>query len=116
MRLEFTYLPTADLGASLRLYRDTLGFDELWREGDHTVGLAVPGTDVALMIDAAAPPGWGPGPIFGVDRVTEFRAAHDGLEVLTEPEEIPGGMLMALRDPGGNCVYVMDQSTDTGDG
>jgi catechol 2,3-dioxygenase-like lactoylglutathione lyase family enzyme len=116
VELSFVYLPTQDLDAALALYRDGLGFDELWREGDHTVGLAVPGTDVALMIDAAAPPGWGPGPIFGVDRVTEFRAAHDGLEVLTEPEEIPGGMLMALRDPGGNSVYVMDQSMDTGDG
>ena len=116
MRLEFTYLPTQDLGASLRLYRDTLGFDELWREGDHTVGLAVPETEVALMIDAAAPPGWGPGPMFGVDRVAEFRAEHDDLEVVAEPHEIPGGMLMALRDPGGNLVYVLDQSTDTGAG
>ena len=114
MRLAFSYLPTRDLGASLRLYRDTLGFDELWREGDHTVGLALPGTDVALMIDAAAPPEWGPGPIFGVDRVTEFRARHDDLDVVTEPQEIPGGTLMALRDPGGNVVYVLDQSTDAG--
>jgi len=51
MRLTFSYLPTRDLDASLRLYRDTLGFDELWREGEHTVGLALPDTDVALMID-----------------------------------------------------------------
>jgi hypothetical protein len=116
MKLEFTYLPTRDLRGSLELYRDTLGFDELWREGEHTVGLAVPGTDVALMIDAAAPDGWGPGPIFGVESVTEFHAAHDGLDVVTEPHEIPGGMLMALRDPGGNLVYVMDQSTDADTG
>ena len=66
------------------------------------------------MIDAAAPPEWGPGPMFGVDRVTEFRARHDDLEVVAEPQEIPGGMLMALRDPGGNFVYVLDQSTDAG--
>ena len=112
MRLAFSYLPTRDLGASLRLYRDTLGFDELWREGDHTAGLAIPGTEVALMIDAAAPPDWGPGPIFGVDRVTAFRAEHDDLDVVAEPHEIPGGMIMALRDPGGNVVYVLDQSTD----
>ena len=116
MRLAFTYLPTRDLGASLQLYRDTLGFDELWREGDHTVGLAIPGTDVALMIDAAAPSDWGPGPMFGVERVAAFRAEHDGLEVVAEPHEIPGGMLMALRDPGGNFVYVLDQSADTPSG
>ena len=114
MRLDFAYLPTRDLGASLQLYRDTLGFDELWREGDHTVGLAVPGTDVGLMIDAASPPEWGPGPMFGVDGVAAFRAEHEDLEVVSEPAEIPGGMLMALRDPGGNFVYVLDQSTDAG--
>ena len=116
MHLVFSYLPTRDLGASLQLYRDTLGFDELWREGDHTAGLAIPDTDVALMIDAASPPEWGPGPIFGVDRVTEFRAQHDDLEVVAEPHEIPGGMFMALRDPGGNFIYVLDQSTETPSG
>ena len=64
------------------------------------------------MIDAAATPGWGPGPIFGVDRVNAFRAEHDDLEVVAEPQEIPGGMIMALRDPGGNLVYLLDQSAD----
>jgi predicted enzyme related to lactoylglutathione lyase len=27
-----------------------------------------------------------------------------------EPFEIPGGTISAFRDPGGNVVYVMDQS------
>lgn len=112
MRLEFCYLPTSDLAASLRLYRDTLGFDELWREGDDTVGLAIPDTDVALMVDGAAVAGWGPGPIFGVEHVADFRAEHGDLDVVTEPMEVPGGMLMALRDPAGNMIYVMDQSAD----
>jgi catechol 2,3-dioxygenase-like lactoylglutathione lyase family enzyme len=114
MRLEFCYLPTTDLAASLRLYRDTLGFDELWREGEQTVGLAIPGNETALMIDGAGLDGWGPGPIFGVDSVTDFRAQHGELEVVTEPYEIPGGHLMAARDPAGNMLYVMDQSGDAG--
>jgi catechol 2,3-dioxygenase-like lactoylglutathione lyase family enzyme len=114
MRLEFCYLPTSDLAASLRLYRDQLGFDELWREGDTTVGLAIPGNDTALMIDGAGLDGWGPGPIFGVDSVRDFHAEHSDLDVVTEPSEIPGGHLMAARDPSGNIYYVMDQSTDGG--
>ncbi len=36
MRLELLFTPTADLTASLSLYRDP-GFTELWREGDATV-------------------------------------------------------------------------------
>ena len=112
MKLEFTYLPTRDLNASLELYRDVLGFDELWREGEQTVGLAVPGSDVALMLDAGGQPDWGPGPMFTVEHVPTFIAEHDGqIDVAVEPFEIPGGALFALRDPGGNLIYVMDQST-----
>ena len=115
MKLEFMYLPTEDLNASLALYRDTLGFDELWREGDTTVGLAAPGTDVAVMIDAAATPGWGPGPIFITEDVKAFHAQYDGAYNLEMPPfEIPGGYFSGFRDPSGNPVYVMDQSTEAG--
>ena len=113
MKLEFIYMPAADLDAALALYRDTLGFDELWREGDLTVGLAIPGTDVALMVDAAAEPGMGPGPIFITDDVKAFHAKHDGgYELTVPPFEIPGGFLSAFHDASGNIVYVMDQSTE----
>jgi predicted enzyme related to lactoylglutathione lyase len=113
MKLEFMYLPTQDLDAALALYRDTLGFDELWREGDTTVGLGT-GTDVALMIDAEALPGTGPGPIFITDDVKAFHAANDGAYELTVPPfEIPGGIMSAFQDSAGNFVYVMDQSTES---
>jgi predicted enzyme related to lactoylglutathione lyase len=113
MKLEFMYLPTQDLDAALALYRDTLGFEELWREGELTVGLAT-GTDVALMVDAAADPGLGPGPIFITDDVKAFHAKHDGAYELTLPPfEIPGGFMSGFRDPTGNFIYVMDQSTES---
>lgn len=113
MKLEFMYLPTQDLDAALALYRDTLGFDELWREGDTTVGLGT-GSDVALMIDADSLPGSGPGPIFITDDIKAFHAAHDGAYELTLPPfEIPGGFMSAFQDAAGNFVYVMDQSTES---
>jgi catechol 2,3-dioxygenase-like lactoylglutathione lyase family enzyme len=104
-----------DLQSALALYRDQLGFDELWREGEGTVGLAVPGSDTALMVDAQAAPGSGPGPIFGVESVGEWLAGQTGLDVVFPPSEIPGGHLMGFRDAGGNHVYVLDQSA-AGDG
>ena len=104
MRLEFIYLPVRDLTDALTLYRDGLGFDELWREGEHTVGLAIPGSETALMVDAAPAPGSGPGPIFGVERVDAWLAEQE------QPLDIPGGRLMGFRDPAGNHVYVIDQS------
>ena len=52
MKLEFLYAPTRDLQVSLALYRDELGWEEAWREGDSTVSLKLPGSDVQLMLDA----------------------------------------------------------------
>jgi catechol 2,3-dioxygenase-like lactoylglutathione lyase family enzyme len=112
MQLQFIYLPTPDLDGALALYRDGLGFDEVWREGELTVGLAIPGSETAIMVDAAPAPGSGPGPVFGVDRLDEWLAGReDALDVIMPPSDIPGGRIMAFRDGGGNHVYVMDQST-----
>ena len=112
MKLEFLFIPTADLDASLALYRDGLGCTEQWREGDATVALAMPGTDVQLMLDAHDPDA-PVGPLFVVDSVEAFHAARpDTLGVIEEPAEIPGGFLATYQDPGGAILYVMDQSTD----
>lgn len=112
MKLEFLFVPTSDLKASLAVYRDTLGFTEVWREGDATVALTLPGSDVQVMLDANDPQA-PVGPLFVVDSVEAFHAARaDALTVLEEPSEIPGGFLATYQDPGGSTIYVMDQSTD----
>lgn len=116
MKLEFLLVPTTDLNASLAVYRDGLGFTELWREGDATVALAVPGSDVQIMLDANDPDA-PVGPLFVVDSVEAFHTArHETLAVIAEPSEIPGGFLATYRDPGGAAIYVMDQSTDAATG
>ncbi|HEX6354153.1 VOC family protein [Actinophytocola sp.] len=112
MKLEFLFAPTSDLKGSLALYRDSLGFTEMWREGDTTVALAMPGTDVQLMLDANDPDA-PVGPLFVVDSVKDFHTARpEALVVVAEPSEIPGGFLATYQDPGGGTIYVMDQSTD----
>src|SRR3712207_1956572 len=112
MKLEFLFVPTRDLGAALALYRDGLGLQEAWREGESTVSLALPGTDVQLML-VADDPAAAPGPIFVVDSVHDFHGGRPaGLRARGEPEAIPGGYLATYEDPSGNTVYVMDQSDD----
>ena len=112
MKLEFLFTPTSDLKASLALYRDSLGFTEAWREGDATVALTMPGTDVQLMLDSHEPDAPA-GPLFVVDSVEAFHAGRpETLAVLDGPSEIPGGFLATYADPGGATLYVMDQSTD----
>lgn len=112
MKLGFLYTPTSDLTASLALYRDGLGFTEIWREGDTTVALALPDTDVQLMLDASDPDAPA-GPLFLVDSVEAFHTTRpETLAVLEAPSEIPGGFMATYQDPGGATIYVMDQSTD----
>ena len=113
MKLEVLFVPTSDLNASLALYRDGLGFTEVWREADATVALAMPGTDVQIMLDAHDPDA--PlGPMFVVDSVEAFHTARaESLTVVEKPTEIPGGFLATYQEPGGATIYVMDQSTDS---
>ena len=114
MKLEFLFTPTSDLKGSLALYRDGLGFIEAWREGDATVALALPGTDVQLMLDSHDPSA-PVGPLFVVDSVEAFHSGRpETLAVIDGPSAIPGGFLVKYQDPGGATIYVMDQSTDAG--
>jgi catechol 2,3-dioxygenase-like lactoylglutathione lyase family enzyme len=109
VKLEFWYAPVADLPAALAFYRDRLGWDEAWREGDTTVSLQLPGTDVQLMLDAAEK--FPAGPMFVVDSVRDFQAGHEGsLRWRFPPFEIPGGLLGGVEDDWGNVLYVLDQS------
>jgi catechol 2,3-dioxygenase-like lactoylglutathione lyase family enzyme len=114
MKLEFLFAPTSDLEGSLALYRDAFGCAEVWREGDTTVALTLPGTETQLMLDANDPTA--PfGPLFVVDSVEAFHTARPAtLQVVAEPAEIPGGFLATYQDAGGVTIYVMDQSTDAG--
>ncbi|MEV0621837.1 VOC family protein [Nonomuraea sp. NPDC050404] len=112
MKLEFLFIPTADLKASLALYRDSLGFSEQWREGDTTVALALPGTETQIMLDTHDP-GAPVAPVFVVDSVEAFHAGRpQTLAVVEAPAEIPGGFQATYKDPGGATILVMDQSTE----
>ncbi len=112
MKLEFLLIPTSDMAASLALYRESFGFTEVWREGDSTIALTLPGSEVQIMLDSNDPTA-PVGPQFVVDSVEEFHASLPaGLTVVEAPAEIPGGWMATYRDPGGATLYVLDQSTE----
>src|SRR5690606_3725130 len=114
MKLAFVYMPVKDVQAALALYRDHLGLAEAWREGELTVALQLPGTDVQLMVDQEVqddPPG--AGPFFVVDSVDDFYAANRAsLDFVVAPKDIPPGRYAAFLDPSGNVVRVMDTTKD----
>jgi catechol 2,3-dioxygenase-like lactoylglutathione lyase family enzyme len=113
MKLEFLYTPVTDLKAALALYRDALGWEEAWREGDSTVSLKLPGTEVQLMLDETEAVE-GRGPMFVVESVEKFHADRPGeLGLREEPQEIPGGFMATYEDASGNPIYVMDQALES---
>lgn len=110
MKLELLFLPTTDLDATLATYRD-LGFEEVWREGDSTAAITLPGSEVQIMLDSNDPTAVA-GPMLVVDNVQTFHNARPAaLEVLQAPAEIPDGFMATYRDAGGTTIYVLDQST-----
>lgn len=109
MRLAFTYNPVPDVEEALSFYRDTLGWTEAWRHGDHTVAFTIPGTNVQFMVGPRVA-GEQPGPAFLVDSVERFYAEHrDRLTFVAQPRAIPGGHWASFLDPAGHPVYLLDQ-------
>jgi catechol 2,3-dioxygenase-like lactoylglutathione lyase family enzyme len=125
-----SYLPHTDPEASLRFYRDILGFEvrnDVGYEGMRWLTVSPAGqTDTAIVLH---PPTASPdltdeerttlleiiakGSYFGVnlataDLVATFEALEaSGVEVVQEPTEQPYGVFdCAVRDPAGNMVRI----------
>ena len=110
MNLGYVYIPVKSAKEALAFYRDTLGFDELWREGDETIAIRLPGTKVALMIDEDTTDDK-VGPFFVVPDVRAFYEQNAGkVGFLGEPRRIPPGWLASFEDPSGNVIRVMDRT------
>lgn len=110
MQLSFVYVPVTDLKQALTFYRDTLGLEESWREGELTAGLKLPDTEVELMLDQVDD-GRPAGPAFLLDDVRAFHERRRGeLDFRSEPEQIPGGWWTVALGPSGNVIYLLDQS------
>jgi catechol 2,3-dioxygenase-like lactoylglutathione lyase family enzyme len=116
MELSFLYVPVPDLPEALTFYRDVLGLDEAWREGETTVAFRLPGSDVELMVDAdpSAPAGLTPGGFFRVEDLDGWLAGRGSARVVQPPFPMPGGRAASVADPAGNTVYVFE--TTEGDG
>ncbi|NRG41065.1 VOC family protein [Rathayibacter sp. VKM Ac-2835] len=106
MKPTYVYLPTDDLTRSSRFYRETLGLEEVWREGDDTVAFALPEDGLQLMLSTA--PG-AQGVMYRVPSVKQFLDSHEGIVVVSAPERIPGGVVVGLEDASSNAFYVFDQ-------
>ncbi|HWM22676.1 MAG TPA: VOC family protein [Ilumatobacteraceae bacterium] len=112
MKLSYVYVSVPELQPALAFYRDELGLDEAWREGEGTVAFELPGSPIQLMLDV--PPDdharWSSGPFYEVDDVERFVGEHPQLTWVGESIDVPGGRSASLSDPAGNIIHIFDQT------
>lgn len=108
MKLIFLYHPVKNLKESLAFYREKLGFEEAWREGDHTAALKCPDSDIQIMIDEDEHE-LSAGGVFLVESVDEFYNDNkDTLEFIKGPVDIPPGRYAIYKDNSGNPLRILD--------
>lgn len=112
MKLAFLYHPVENLKDALTFYRETLGFEEAWREGEHTVAFQLPDSDIQLMIETDEQH-LSAGGMFIVDSVDEFFNDKKGsLEFIKGPKDIPPGRYAICKDNSGNLLRIIDLTNE----
>ncbi|GAA0356474.1 VOC family protein [Bacillus horti] len=108
----FYFVPVKDIKSAKALYRDALGLEESWREGDFTVAFKLPGTDVELMVEQVQEGGPdAAGPVLLVPSVKDIYENNQGkLHFVDEPSETPDGLWVSAKDDSGNGIYFTDES------
>ena len=102
MKLTFLYHPVIDLDQAVAFYRDVLGWDEAWREGETTAAFSLPDSTVQVMLDTSGSSEGGPSGFYEVDDVDAFFAARrDSVQWVEMPEDLPPIRCAAFTDPAG---------------
>lgn len=108
MKLLFLFHPVENLKDSLAFYRDVLGFEESWREGEHTIALKLPESDVQLLIEDDEKD-LGLSGVFLVDSVDNFYNENkEKLKFVKIPVDIPPGRYAIYKDNSGNIIRIID--------
>lgn len=111
MKLVFHSQPVKDMKKAVIFYRDILGMEEAWREGDHTVSFKTNTETQILLEDDEFEREFGPGSVFLVDSVDEFfKENQNSLRFVKEPCDIPPGRYAIFTDDSGNPIRIIDIS------
>ena len=110
MKPTYIYMAVDDIKPALAFYRDELGLDESWREGEGTAAFQLPGSDIEIMVDERKDdsPIWSSGPMFLVPDLDAWLAEHPAIPRLGEDITAPGVRITPLADPGGNAFHVFE--------
>jgi predicted enzyme related to lactoylglutathione lyase len=107
-RVDSLQLPVPILDAGLAFYRDALGHQLLWRT-EHAAGLRMPDSETELVVQTERPQPEVDLLVESVELATE-RVVAAGGALLAGPSEIPVGRVVAVADPFGNSLVLLELS------
>jgi predicted enzyme related to lactoylglutathione lyase len=111
MKMVFMSQPVKEMKKAVTFYRDVLGLEEAWREGDQTVAFKTNADTQILLEEDHDEHTYGPGGVFLVDSVDEYyRQNKATLKFLKEPCDIPPGRYAIFSDESGNPIRILDMS------
>jgi catechol 2,3-dioxygenase-like lactoylglutathione lyase family enzyme len=106
-RIDCYMVYVTNLEEGLRLYRDTLGHELIWRSED-SAGLKMPESDTELVISTAVPQ---EANLLVANADEAFRLLIEkGCKPLREPFDIAIGRMGLVLDPWGNVLQFLDLS------
>jgi predicted enzyme related to lactoylglutathione lyase len=112
-KLQNAYYVTRDMGRAVAFYRDTLGLDLAFQDGDRWTQLKAGGVNFALSSLDEAPDGAvGATVVFEVPDIDAAAQAigAGGGEVLGTRDMGSHGKTLTFRDPDGNLVQLYQRA------
>src|SRR5688572_28384078 len=107
-KVDSLQLPVPTLDAGLAFYRDALGHQLLWRT-EHAAGLRMPDSETELVVQTERPQPEVDLLVESAELATD-RVVAAGGALLAGPSEIPVGRVVAVADPFGNSLVLLELS------
>ena len=104
----------SDMERSRTFYKEVLGFHEAM-PSEHFTVMTIPGGMTFALHTGGSEREPGPAnsvPVFSVENIKKARQQleGDGIRVLGEPREVPGGLTLDIADPDGNIVQLIQRT------
>ena len=107
MQLKFLYHPVSDIEGAVTFFRDRLGFEEAWRDGNLTVAFRVP--DGSALSDVLPHRPATPARCISSTTSTTGSPPTPASKSAWPGQRSLGGAVAGFNSPDGNTFYVFDQ-------
>jgi len=112
-KLQNAYYVTSDMARAVGFYRDALGLDLVFQDGDKWTQFKAGGVNFAMASDEEAPDtAMGATIVFEVDDIDAMTLSLQaaGAEILDTRDMGDHGRTLSFRDPDGNLVQLYQRS------